>query len=164
MIIRLALPSDLPAIRDIYNQGVRSRLATADEEEKSLEERTRWFGQFNPQHPLFVIEDNSQVMGYGAIFPLSPRSGFRFAVEHSVYIGESFQGQGLGRQLLQHLVMEACRLGYTYLEARIFKHNKVSLKLHESLGFKLLGIQVRVANLDGHWFDNCIYSLQLQNP
>ncbi|MFN5802122.1 MAG: GNAT family N-acetyltransferase, partial [Burkholderiales bacterium] len=41
--LRLADPADLPAIVDIYNSTVASRMVTADTEPVPLESRFMWF-------------------------------------------------------------------------------------------------------------------------
>jgi L-amino acid N-acyltransferase YncA len=161
MIIRRASTNDIPAIREIYNQGIRSRMATCDEDEQTLEERTSWFQQFNDRYPIFVGEVSGQVAAYGCLFKYSPKSGYRFATENSLYVHDDFQGKGLGRKMLVHLIEAAKANGLKYIEARIFSHNKKSLALHESLGFKLLGVQPRIGCLDEKFYDNSILYLAL---
>ena len=43
MIIRDAAGADLPAIVEIYNEGIRGRVSTAQLEEVSVEQRRLWF-------------------------------------------------------------------------------------------------------------------------
>lgn len=159
--LRLASVADLPQITEIYNQAILERSATCDEELKSLEDRGEWFRQFDHQYPLLVAEVEGVVAAYGALMRYSPKSGYRFAVENSLYVHQDYRCQGLGRVLLQRLIHEAPLRGFTYVEARIFAHNSISRKLHESLGFELVGIQKAIANLDGKWYDNCIYCLHV---
>jgi len=151
MNIRLATSADIPQITDIYNDAVIKRLATCDEQIKDLEERKNWFKQFDLTHPCWVIEINSEIAGYGCLFRYSPKSGYRFTVENSLYIAPQYQGQGLGRKLLEHTINEATRFGHRYIEAKIFEHNHMSLKLHQQMGFTHAGLQEGIANLDGKW-------------
>lgn len=160
--IRRAQVSDLSEIREIYNQAVKSRLSTCDEDEKSLEDRQKWFEQFNDSYPLFVLIDNDKVAAYGGLFRYNPRSGYRFAVENTVYVHESYQRQGYGKEMLRHVIQAAREIGYTYIEAKIFQHNPVSLKLHQEEGFTLVGVQRDIANLDGKWFSNVLLALDLR--
>lgn len=161
MKIRRAHDRDIPRIRDIYNQAIAERSANCDEELKSLEDRKIWFEQFNEAYPIFVLEKDDAVAGYGCLFKYSPKSGYRYAVENSIYLAKEFRGQGLGKAMLQHLITEAKERGYKYIEARVFEHNPASLSLHEQFGFKKVGVQERIANLDGEWFNNVILNLHL---
>jgi L-amino acid N-acyltransferase YncA len=161
MEIRRATRDDLPRIREIYNHAVRERTANCDEDEKSLENRSEWFEQFNDAYPNFVLVDGSAVAGYGCLMRYSHKSGYRFTVENSIYIAAESRGRGLGRKMLTHLIQAARERNYNYIEARVFAHNPTSLALHESLGFRRVGTQQRIANLDGTWYDNTILSLHL---
>lgn len=162
MEFRFAKINDLPRIREIYNHAILERTANCDEDERSVEDREIWFKQFSPAYPVFVLELDGRIAGYGCLFKYSPKSGYRFAVENSLYIAKEFRGRGLGKRMLNHLISAAKERGYTYVEARVFEHNPASLALHENLGFKRVGVQNRIANLDGKWFNNVILSLQLE--
>jgi L-amino acid N-acyltransferase len=159
--IRMATAKDISRIRDIYNEAIRGRTATCDEDEKSLCDREEWFAQFNSSYPIFALCVGEVVAGYGCLFRYSPKSGYRFAVENSVYVAGEFRGHGYGRKILTHLISAARTCGYKYVEARVFEHNPTSLRLHESVGFKKVGVQERIANLDGRWFNNVILSLHI---
>jgi len=159
--IRKATIKDLPRIRAIYNEAILERTATCDEKKRSLAERRRWFKQFNSRYPIFVLCVGEEVAGYGCLFRYSPKSGYRFAVENSLYIDGRFRGRGFGKKILRHLISAARTRGFRYIEARVFAHNPVSLKLHRKHGFKLIGVQERIANLDGKWFSNTILSLHI---
>ncbi len=57
MKIRDAAEEDLPAIVEIYNSTVPSRLVTADPEPVSVESRRAWLYEHNPEsRPLWVAE------------------------------------------------------------------------------------------------------------
>lgn len=161
MGFRRAELSDLPAITEIYNQAVRGRMSTADEHEKSLEERTQWFQQFTDLHPLWVLENESEIVAYGGLFRYNPRSGYRYTVENTVYVHEDHQGKGYGRMMLEYVLAQAKTLGHKYVQAKIFSHNEASLKLHRSLGFVQDGFQHNIAILDGKWVHCALLALHL---
>ncbi len=53
MIIRGAIEADLPAIVDIYNATVPTRMITAELEPTTVEARLPWFREHSPdQHPF----------------------------------------------------------------------------------------------------------------
>lgn len=162
MSLRRALRADVPRIMEIYNQAIAERIATCDESEKSLSDRLQWFEQFKDRYPLFVEEHDGDVRGYGCLNLYSPKSGYRFATESSIYIDRKYRWQGLGKIILAHLIETALARDFVYIEARIFAHNPVSLRLHENFGFRRIGLQKAIANLDGQWYDNVIYALDLR--
>jgi phosphinothricin acetyltransferase len=151
--IRAAVDADLPAITRIYNEAIAERTATCHLTPRSLQDRRHWLRRFDDRHPIFVTEVEGRVLCYGCLLPYSAKEGYRFATEHSVYVAREARGQGLGKQMLTHLVREAERLGYHYMEGDVFAHNRTSLALHESLGFERMGTKREVANLDGCWAD-----------
>lgn len=168
MEIREATVHDIPRIQQIYNQAILERSATCDEDVKSLEDRIDWFRQFDSAYPIYVLVtplngayQTPHVAAYGCLFRYSPKSGYRYAVENSLYVDKDFRGQGLGRRMLKHLLDAAKSRSYTYIEARIFEHNRASLQLHESLGFQRVGVQRGIANLDGRWLSNVILSYHM---
>src|SRR6266568_1614518 len=63
--IRDALESDLPAIIDIYNATVPTRMVTAELEPTTIEARLPWFREHSPgQHPFWVAESEGRVIGW----------------------------------------------------------------------------------------------------
>jgi len=119
----------------------------------SRDRRREWFTQFTSGYPIFVGVLDGTVAAYGCLYPYSHKRGYRYAVEHSLYVARGARGQGFGREMLEHLVTEATRLGYHYMEGRVFTHNEVSIALHRALGFEVMGIKREVARLDGVWRD-----------
>jgi L-amino acid N-acyltransferase YncA len=153
MKIAPATISHLSAITEIYNEAITERTACCDLEPRSLENRTEWFKQFDSRHPIFVGTGGGSVCAYGCLMAYSPKPGYRFSAEHSVYVARSARGRGHGKTMLTHLIAEARRLEYHYLEGGIFAHNATSLALHKSLGFREMGTKREVASLDGRWAD-----------
>lgn len=153
MTIRPAKAWDVPAITRIYNEAVAERSATADTEPRSLADRRKWFQQFDAKHPIFIGEEDGEVVAYGCLFAYSPKEGYRLARENSVYVAGSARGRGWGKKMLSHLILRARTLRLRYLWARIFAHNKASLALHRTLGFARVGRQKKVACMDGRWYD-----------
>jgi L-amino acid N-acyltransferase len=73
-------------------------------------------------------------------------------VETSVYVEEQSRGRGIGRLLLKELVEAAGPLGHHAILARISADNTVSVRLHESLGFAVVGTLKEV----GYKFDTVL--------
>jgi phosphinothricin acetyltransferase len=70
----------------------------------------------------------------------------------SIYITNSAQGKGLGKVLLQKLIIESEKNGFWMLQSGIFPENIASLRVHESLGLELLVIE-KIGQMNGVWRD-----------
>jgi L-amino acid N-acyltransferase YncA len=150
IIIRDALESDLPAIIDIYNATVPTRMVTAELEPTTVEARLPWFREHSPdQYPFWVAESDGHVIGWLDFKRFNPRCAYRGTAEISVYVHEKFRRQGVARCLLEKAMARAPSLGINAIVGLIFGHNQPSLKLFERLGFERWGLLPRVARLDG---------------
>jgi L-amino acid N-acyltransferase YncA len=149
MIIRDAVEADLPAIVEIYNAAIRSRISTAQLAPVSVEERAPWFRGHSPEsRPLWVAEHDGEIAGWLSFHSFMPRCAYRGAVEISVYVNEKFRQTGVGRALLEEAIAHSPRLQIHTLVGCIFGHNEPSLRLFEKLGFERWGFLPRIARVD----------------
>jgi phosphinothricin acetyltransferase len=147
-MIRLARYADLATIIAIYNHSIPAQKATADTEAIHWHNRVGWFYDHDPNtHPLWVIERQEQVVGWLGWGPFYGRPAYRATAELSIYIAPAWQGQGLGKSLLQTAIAASPSLGLKTLLGFIFAHNQPSIGLFESLGFQQWGTLPRVAQL-----------------
>jgi phosphinothricin acetyltransferase len=150
MKIRDAVESDLPAIVDIYNTAIATRVSTAQLEPVTVESRRHWLSDHSPErHPFWVMEMDGQIAGWLTIKPFIPRCAYSGTVELSVYVDEKFRRRGIGRVLLEEAIARAPQLEITAMVGLIFAHNAPSLRLFEQLGFARWGLLPQVALLDG---------------
>jgi phosphinothricin acetyltransferase len=68
----------------------------------------------------------------------------------------------VGRQLLVALIQESEQHGMWTLQAGIFPENAASVRLHEALGFRLVGRRERIGQLAGRWRDTLL--LERRSP
>lgn len=148
MSIRGLRPDDWPAVRAIYEDGIRGGDATFETETPSWEE---WDASHSELR--FVAERDSLVVGWAALSPASGRCCYRGVGEVSVYVAEDARGAGLGRELLGELVERSERAGYWTLSAGVFPENQASLRLHRACGFREVGVRERLGELGGVWRD-----------
>jgi L-amino acid N-acyltransferase YncA len=146
--IRDLRPDDWPAVRTIYEQGIRSGHATFETETPAWE---RW----DAAHPdlRLVAELDGTVAGWAALSPASARHCYRGVGEVSVYVAEEARGAGLGRTLLEELVERSEQAGYWTLTAGVFPENEASVRLHHACGFREVGVRERLGELRGVWRD-----------
>jgi phosphinothricin acetyltransferase len=150
MIIRDAVETDLPAIVEIYNATVPTRMVTAELEPTTVEARLPWFREHSPErYPFWVVESEGCVIGWLDFKKFQPRSAYRGTAEISVYVDEKSRRRGVGQQLLERAIALAPSLGITALVGLIFGHNEPSLKLFRRFDFERWGFFPAVAQLDG---------------
>jgi len=149
MVIRDALESDLPAIIDIYNATVPTRIVTAELEPTTVEARLPWFLEHSPdQHPFWVAECDGRVIGWLDFKKFLPRCAYRGTAEISVYVDQKFRRRGVAHRLLEEAIARSPSLGITAIVGLIFGHNQPSLKLFERLGFQRWGLLPGIARLE----------------
>jgi L-amino acid N-acyltransferase YncA len=149
-IIRIAVTNDLPAIVDIYNSTVPSRMVTADMSPVTVESRLSWFQQHDSgSRPIWVVEVNGLIAGWISLSTFYGRPAYQATVELSVYIHENYRKTGLGRLLMQHSIDACPQLNIKTILCFIFGHNDPSLRLIRSFGFDTWGEFPRIAELEG---------------
>ena len=148
MNVRELRRDDWPAVRAIYEDGIRGGDATFETEAPSWE---AW-DAVHPQLRL-VAERDGTVVGWAALSPYSPRRCYRGVGNVSVYVGQAARGAGVGRLLLEQLVDRSEQAGYWTLSAGVFPENEASLRLHQSCGFRIIGVRERLGQLEGVWRD-----------
>src|SRR6516162_5537835 len=150
MIIRDAVEADVPAIIEIYNVTVPTRMVTAELEPTTVEARLLWFREHSPdEYPFWVAESESNVIGWLDFKKFLPRCAYRGISEISVYVHEQFRRRGVGQRLLEEAIARSPSLGISALVGLIFGHNEPSLKLFQPLGFERWGFFPAVAQPDG---------------
>jgi L-amino acid N-acyltransferase YncA len=150
LIIRDAVEADLPAIIEIYNATVPTRMVTAELEPTTAEARLPWFREHSPdEYPFWVAESDDHVIGWLDFKKFLPRCAYRGTAEISVYVDKQFRRRGVGQRLLEEAIASAPSLGITALVGLIFGHNEPSLKLFQRFGFGRWGFLPGVAQLDG---------------
>ena len=156
--IRPATKSDLEAITDIYNQGIRERTATFETNERTVEEVRGWLER---PHPLLVAEKKGGVLGWIAASSYSSRACYAGVAEFSIYVAKEVRGQGVANALMPAFFDACAAAGFWKVLSRIFPENKASLALCQSHGFREVGIYEKHAQLDGVWKDVVIVEKML---
>lgn len=152
--LRDALPDDLPDLLAIYNEAVLNTTAIWNETPVDLANRQAWFELRAAQgYPILVAVDDSGVLGYASFGDWRPFEGFRYTVEHSVYVRGDQRGKGLGPVLMEALIERARAGGKHVMVAAIESGNAASIRLHERLGFVVTGQMAQVGVKFGRWLN-----------
>jgi phosphinothricin acetyltransferase len=148
LTIRDVRPDDWPAVREIYEEGIRGGNATFETDTPTWE---RWDAAHLDLR--LVAELDGMVVGWAALAPASARRCYRGVGEVSVYVAEAARGAGLGRALLDELVGRSEQAGYWTLTAGVFPENEASVRLHRACGFREVGVRERIGEAAGVWRD-----------
>lgn len=161
--IRKANLSDLSDIVTIYNQAVPTHRSTANTIPWTVESRTSWFMEHEPEsHPIFVAEVNERVVGWCSLSVYRPgRLALRFTAEISYYIDSNFQRKGIGQALLRQAMADCPTLNIKNIIAVIMERNEPSRKLLEKLGFEQWAYLPRVLDFDGEEFGEYYYGIRV---
>jgi L-amino acid N-acyltransferase YncA len=136
-----------PAVKEIYQQGIDTGMATFETEPPSWEVFDKKFLEMSR---LVTIENNI-ITGWIALVQVSARECYRGIAEISVYIHKDYWNKGIGRALLQQASDESEQNGYWSLLSVIHKDNAASIHLHEKCGYRIIGYRERIACLNGKW-------------
>ena len=151
--VRLATPGDLPAINAIYNHFVLHSTCTYQEEPSTDEERAAWFAGHGAVHPVTVMEDRGEVVGWGSLSRFHPRSAYRHTVENSIYVRHDLHRRGIGRALLVDLIERAKAAGHHTIIGLIDAEQAASVSLHARFGFTEVAHLSQVGFKFGRWLD-----------
>jgi L-amino acid N-acyltransferase YncA len=156
--IRPARPVDIAAITRIYAHAVRHGTASFElEPPQEAEMARRQNALLAGGFPYLTAENDGEVLGYAYAGPYRARPAYRFTIEDSVYIAPAAQRRGLGRALLQALIVESEARGYRQMIAIIGDSAQhASIALHAALGFQLIGTFQAVGFKFGRWLDTVL--------
>jgi phosphinothricin acetyltransferase len=144
LVIRKAILSDLEKITEIYNEAIQKTVVTFDIKIKNYEEQKKWFKDHGKKNPILVAEQDGIVIGWASLSNYSKRCAYSDTAEISLYLQEKNQGKGIGKKLIESIIKEGEKAGLHTVIARITDGNEKSIHLHESVGFKHIGIMKEV--------------------
>ena len=136
---RLATPADAEAINAIYNHYVRTSTATFQVDDETIEERVEELRTRRNDQPFTVLEDDGQIIGWGALSPFRSRCAYRETIELTVYVRHDCHRRGCGRAIVNDLVARARSSGYHTILAASCEESVGSIALLKSLGFSDAG-------------------------
>lgn len=150
--IRALTADDWQAVSLIYQDGIATGQAT-------FEAATPSWTEWDKNHlttSRLVATSAERVVGWAALSQVSSRAVYEGVVETSVYVAQEWRRKGVGRALLETMVIEAESNGIWTLQASIFPENAASMNLHQSCGFRVVGTRQRIGRLNGVWRDTLL--------
>jgi L-amino acid N-acyltransferase len=160
--IKPASRSDVPAMREIFNEVLRNSNSIYREEEVSLEERYEWFDEkINHGFPIFGAYEEGQLIGYAGYGSWRAAQGYRNTVELTIYVDSKYRGSGIGKKLMQTIIDKATEDGFHVLVGAIDAENLGSIEFHKKFGFVETARMPEVAQKNGEWLTLVFMQKQL---
>ena len=162
-LLRDADASDLGAVTDIYCDAVENGVASYELKPPSISEMADRFAALTEKNYPYIVAESEygRLLGYAYAGPYRPRPAYRWTVEDSIYLAPSAQRRGVGRALLSDLINRSTVLGFRQMVAVIGGSEPASVRLHETLGFALVGTIRATGHKHGRWLDTVLMQLEL---
>jgi L-amino acid N-acyltransferase len=160
--LRPARATDLEALRSIYNHAVLHTTASYDYEPRSGQKQAEWFAAKNAAgYPIIVADIAGEPIGFASYGSFRAWTGYRFTVEHSVYVSEAVRRQGIASALVRAVIDAARAQGLHTMVAGIDAANDGSIALHRKLGFEDAGVLRQVGFKFNRWLDLTFMTRQI---
>lgn len=153
------LPSHWESVKQIYAEGIASGNATF---QTAIPTWIEWDEAHVKNSRLIAVED-TEVLGWAALTPVSGRCVYAGVGEVSVYVSEKTRGRGVGKKLLNALINESEKNNFWTLQAGIFPENFASIKIHEVCGFRIIGSREKIGQMNGQWRDTLLLEKRSQS-
>jgi putative acetyltransferase len=172
MNIRQANQSDVLALKKLYQAAAKTQNGIARKPAEISQNLIANFVKNSKQNGLiFVIEspDNcAELIAEIHCYKHEPLCFEHVLGNLILVVHPNFQGQGLGRKIFSHLLLEIEKNHPNIVRVELFcrQNNLRGLKLYQSLGFEIEGIcQKRILDADGNiggdtmmaWFNPIAY-------
>lgn len=156
--IRSSREADISAITEIYAHYVLNSAATFETDPPDKDEMARRRQDVLKRNlPFLVAEVDSTVAAYAYAVPYRARAAYRFTVEDSIYVQRDYLGKGIGRSLLGALIAACEKVSCRQMIAVIGgQDNAASVRLHETFGFRRVGVLQAAGFKLGAWADTLI--------
>jgi len=157
--LRPCAAADLAAITAIYAHHVRTGTASFETEPPDAAEMGRRHAAMMEQGFVYLvaITADGTVAGYAYANAYRARAAYRDTLEDSVYLRPDLTGQGIGGRLLQAVIDESAARGFRQMIAVVGDSgNLPSVRLHQRLGFQLIGTLRSVGFKHGRWLDTVL--------
>jgi len=151
--LRRAHAGDADAVTAIYAPIVRDTSISFEVDPPGADEMRRRIELTGAVTPWLACEMPTGFAGYAYATRHRDRAAYRFSVDVSVYVHEGCRGRGVGAGLY-HALLEILRVqGFHRAYAGITLPNPASVRLHESVGFAVVGVYREVGYKCGTWHD-----------
>lgn len=123
LMIRALRQEDLPDVLNIEAQGYSFPWS-----------ESVFLGCFRPDYRLWALEWGQRLSGYAVVAYMAGEAHLL-----NLCVAPAKQGNGGGRRLLRHLVLEAARDGMSQVLLEVRASNRAAIDLYAAEGFDVIG-------------------------
>ena len=162
--IREASTEDGHALANILGPYILGTAISFHEIPPSGQEMSHKILETMERYPYLVAEENGEVVGCASGGSYRSKACYRWSVEVGVYLAPTHHRQGIGKKLYRRLVELLTMQGFVKAYAGITLPNAASVRLHESVGFKPIGVFHAAGFKLGAWHDVGWWERSLSDP
>ena len=158
--LRVARPSDAPALIDIYAPYVLTTAITYEYDVPTVEVFAARIENTLKKYPYLVAERDGVPIGYAYLGAFNERAAGAWAAEISIYLSQSTRRLGVGRLLYEALARIAAAQGIVHLNAKIAYSpdpddahlTRDSIAFHTRMGYRWVGECRHCGFKFGKWY------------
>jgi L-amino acid N-acyltransferase YncA len=162
-MIRLAKADDGAAVARIYDPVVARTAISFELDPPGPAEMRRRIVAALAFAPWLVEERDGVVRGYAYASRHRERAAYQWSVDVAVYVDEEHRRSGVGTTLYEKLFRLLRLQGFYVAHAGVTLPNAASVGLHESLGFRPVGVYRGVGYKLGGWHDVGWWQVELRD-
>lgn len=158
VIVRPSELEDMELVANIYAHEVLTGLATFETVPPEVDELIQRREQLIKNgFPYLVACLDNKVVGYAYAGPYRARAAYQNSIENSVYVDSQIRKMGVGKLLLERLIV-ACEEGPWRQMIAVIGNSKNSgsIALHGKLGFRNVGTIEAVGYKLDQWVDTVV--------
>lgn len=152
-VIRMASALDGPALAAIYRPAVTDTAISFEVEPPDYSMMAARVARTTSRLPWIVCDTGSDVVGYAYASPHRDRPAYQWSVEVSAYVRADARRAGVARALYASLFSILALQGFRNAYAGVTLPNEASEGLHQSVGFRPIGVFRGVGWKRGAWHD-----------
>ena len=160
--LKMAKENDMASVLEIVNYEIQNTTAIWDYDTRTLEEQLAILKEKQEKKfPFIIALKDEKIVGFGTYGSFRHKIGYRFTVEHSVYVHKDYHGNGIGSLLLKELIELARNQKLHTMIGVIDSENKGSITFHQKLGFEIVGNIKQTGYKFDRWLDSVFLQLML---
>lgn len=161
MLIRDFRESDVAPACALSNHYIEHTAVHFGLHPYSLDEFRAMWESGRVAYPWLAAEVEGQFAGFAKAGVWRERAAYRFTAEVGLYVEERFHGRGIGSALYRELFGRLKTAGFHTVVAGVTLPNAASERLHETMGFRHVGVFREAGRKFDAWHDTGWYQLML---
>lgn len=159
--IRTARPDDAEGCLEIYRPLIEETAISFELEPPTVAVMRERMNAVQAHHPWLVAVNDGEIEGYAYARSFRNRPAYGWTAETTLYVRSARRGLGIGRGLGTSLIACLRLQRFRTLVSVVALPNPASIRLHQALGYRSVGVFHHVGWKLGRWHDTAWYELDL---